>query len=106
MAFADPFPGMDRPLSEADLIRALRLDLAAEEEAIHLYMAHANATSNELAKKALTSIANEERVHAGEFTRLLQRLDPIEVKLQLQGYDEIDKMIELLSQDELKDMAR
>lgn len=104
--FANPFPGMDKPLNQADLIRALRMDLAAEEEAIHLYTAHASATSNELAKKALISIANEERVHAGEFTRLLQRLDPDEVKLQFQGYDEIDRMLEAMSPDDLKELAR
>ena len=39
--FLDPFSGMvpDRKMNPEEIIRALRLDLAAEEEAIHLYNA-------------------------------------------------------------------
>lgn len=45
MAFQDPFPGLSKPLSNQDLIRALRLDLAAELEAANLYEAHAEPSS-------------------------------------------------------------
>ena len=34
-------------------------------------MAHAEATDNPVVKAVLIDIANEERVHAGEFARLL-----------------------------------
>ncbi len=61
-------------LSLGELIRAIRLDLAAEEEAVHIYTAHAEATDNALAKRVLLDIADEERVHAGEFSRLLSIL--------------------------------
>ena len=46
--FVNPFSGKvpDRKLNSEELIRALRLDLAAEHEAVHLYMAHAEATDN------------------------------------------------------------
>ena len=55
----------------SELIRAMRINLSAEEDATSLYMAHADATDNELAKKVLIDIANEERVHVGEFQRLI-----------------------------------
>jgi len=46
--FVNPFSGMapDRKMTNAELIRALRLNIAAEEEAIHLYEAHAVAFCN------------------------------------------------------------
>ncbi len=46
--------------------------IAAEYEAIQLYMQLAESTDNELAIEVLKDIADEERVHAGEFLRLLK----------------------------------
>jgi rubrerythrin len=71
--FFNPFSGTvpDRKLTNDELLRAIQLDIAGELEAIHGYMAHADATDNALAKAVLTDIANEERVHAGELIRLL-----------------------------------
>ncbi len=71
--FFNPFSGTvpDRKLTKDELLRAIRLDIAGELEAIHGYLAHADATDNALAKAVLTDIANEERVHAGELIRLL-----------------------------------
>ena len=50
--FLNPFSCMipTRKMTDSELVRALRLDLAAEEEAVHLYQAHADATDNELAR--------------------------------------------------------
>ncbi len=44
--FVKPFSGMipDRKLTREELIRAIRLDLSAEEEAVHQYTTHADAT--------------------------------------------------------------
>ena len=54
--FVNPFsqavPG--RTLSKEELIRAIRLDIAAEQEATSLYMAHAEAVDDPLAKQVLT----------------------------------------------------
>jgi rubrerythrin len=71
--FVNPFSGKipERKLTSEELIRAIRLDLSAEEEAVHTYMAHADATDNPVAKAVLIDIANEERVHVGEFARLI-----------------------------------
>ncbi|MDD1674503.1 MAG: manganese catalase family protein [Methanomicrobiales archaeon] len=90
--FVNPFAGKvpDRKLTKAELIRALRLDLAAEHEAVHAYMAHADATDEPLAKEVLMDIANEERVHAGEFARLIAILTGDEDTFLVKGAGEVD----------------
>jgi rubrerythrin len=92
--FTNPFTGVvpGRKMTDSELLRALRLDLSAEEEAMHIYMAHADATDNELAQKVLIDIANEERVHAGEFQRLIQILAPDEEAFLAQGAEEVNEM--------------
>jgi len=92
--FVNPFTGLvpGRKMTDAELLRALRLDLSAEQEAIHLYLAHADATDNELAKKVLRDIADEERVHAGEFQRLIKILASDEESLLAQGAQEVNDM--------------
>jgi rubrerythrin len=92
--FVDPFPGVtpDRKITPAELIRAVRMTLSAEEEAVHLYEAIADATDNELAKAVLHDIANEERVHAGEFQRLISILAPDEDGFLAEGAGEVNVM--------------
>lgn len=92
--FINPFSGKvpDRKLTHEELIRAIRLNLAAEHEAIHLYMAHAEATDHPLARKVLIDVANEERVHAGEFERLLEILTGDEDRWLAEGREEVDEM--------------
>ena len=96
--FGQPFSGLkhDRKLTDAELIRAIRFMVSAEYEAIQMYMQLAESTDNKLAIEVLTDIANEERVHAGEFLRLLHELAPDEQKYYAEGAkeveDEIDKM--------------
>lgn len=92
--FMNPFPGLTpgRKITVRELTRALRLALASEEEAIHLYEALADATDHLLAKTVLQDIANEEREHAGEFQRLLNILLPDEEALMAHGAKEVDEM--------------
>lgn len=92
--FIHPFTGKvpDGKLSRQELIRAIRLNIAAEHEAIHLYMAHADATDHPLAKKVLIDVANEERQHAGEFMRLLEILTGDEEKWLAAGREEVDEI--------------
>jgi rubrerythrin len=82
----------ERKMTKSELIRAIRLSLAAEEEAIHLYEAQADATDHPLAKKVLTDIANEEREHVGEFNRLLEILTGDEAEWLAEGRDEVDEL--------------
>lgn len=92
--FLDPFKGLTpgRKMSLRELTRALRLALSAEEEAIHLYEALADATDHPLAQKVLQDVANEEREHAGEFQRLLNILLPDEEQFMGHGAKEVDEM--------------
>lgn len=93
--FANPFSGLkkDRKLTHAELVRAIRFMIAAEYEAIQLYMQLAESTDNELAIDVLKDIADEERVHAGEFLRLLKELEPDEEKFYCEGAEEVEEEI-------------
>jgi rubrerythrin len=92
--FLNPFSGNvpDRKLTNEELIRALRLNIAAEYEAIFLYMAHADATDHPLAKKVLVDVANEEREHVGEFQRLIEILADDEDQFVSAGREEVNEM--------------
>lgn len=98
--FINPFSGVvpERKLSERELTRAIRLALSAEEEAVHLYEALADATDSELAKAVLQDIANEERVHAGEFQRLLNMLLADEETHLADGAAEVDEIAEKIEE--------
>lgn len=92
--FVDPFKGLvEREMTHTELARAIMLDIAAELEAVHLYMAHMEATNNEDARKVLYDIALEELVHAGEFTSLLYRLDPVSAEKAKEGFDEVAELL-------------
>ena len=97
--FCNPFSGLakDRVLTKEELIRAIRFMVAAEYEAIQLYMQLAESTDHKLAIEVLKDIADEERVHAGEFLRLLNELAPDEEKFYAEGSEEVEEMIEELS---------
>lgn len=94
--FGSPFSGLacERKLTEAELIRAIRFMIAAEYEAIQLYMQLAESTDNTLAQDVLKDIADEERIHAGEFLRLLKELAPDEEKFYQEGAEEVEEEIE------------
>ncbi len=100
--FVNPFSGVtpDRKMTPREVARGIRLSLAAEEEAVHLYEALADSTDNPLAKAVLQDIADEERVHAGEFQRLLNILLPDEEKMLAEGAEEVDEMAEAIEKGE------
>jgi len=94
--FGSPFSGLanNRKLTDEELIRAIRFMVAAEYEAIQLYTQLAESTDNKLAIGVLKDIADEERVHAGEFLRLLQELAPDEKAFYAKGAREVEEEIE------------
>lgn len=93
--FGNPFSGLakERKLTEEELIRAIRFMVSAEYEAVQMYMQLAESTDNKLAAEVLKDIADEERVHAGEFLRLLKELAPDEEKFYAEGAREVEKEI-------------
>lgn len=93
--FGTPFSGLanERKVTHEELVRAIRFMIAAEYEAIQLYMQLAESTDDKLAIEVLKDIANEERVHAGEFLRLLKHLAPDEEKFYTEGAEEVEEEI-------------
>ena len=91
--FGTPFSGLaqERKLTHEELVRAIRFMIAAEYEAIQLYMQLAESIDDKLAIEVLKDIADEERVHAGEFLRLLKHLAPDEEKFYAEGADEVEE---------------
>jgi rubrerythrin len=81
-------------MKKVELIDGIRLDLEKEEEAIRLYEEQVSKTSNSEAKKILTSIANEERVHVGELTKLLEILDG-ECEYMKEGMNEVEGKLKM-----------
>jgi rubrerythrin len=99
--FGSPFSGLanDRKLTHEELVRAIRFLVAAEYEAVQLYMQLAESIDDELAIEVLKDIADEERVHAGEFLRLLRHLDPNEEKFYAEGAEEVEEFINKIKKD-------
>jgi demethoxyubiquinone hydroxylase (CLK1/Coq7/Cat5 family) len=93
--FGSPFSGLanNKKLTNDELIRAVRFTVAAEFEATQLYMQLAESTDNKLAVKVLKAVADEERVHVGEFLRLLHELAPDEEKFYTKGAKEVEDII-------------
>ena len=94
--FGSPFSGLAYPrkLTNEELIRAIRFAIAGEYEATQVYMQLAESTENKLAIAVLKDISNEERVHIGEFLRLLRELAPDEDKFYAKGAKEVEELIE------------
>lgn len=93
-SFGNPFEGLaaDRKLTHSELVRAIRFLVAAEYEAVQMYVQLAESTDDELAKAVLTDIADEEKVHAGEFMTLLKTLAPDEDSFYKQGETEVEDL--------------
>lgn len=95
--FANPFScNIERKISNAELMQALRIDVAGELEAIFLYDAHYHATDDPVAKTILADIRDEEKAHVGELMTLMRHLDPTEGSFFLDGEDEVMEMLDKL----------
>jgi len=96
--FGNAFSGLanDRKLTKAELVRAIRFMIAAEYEAVQLYMQLAESIDDQLSIEVLVDIADEERVHAGEFLRLLKYLEPEEEEFYDEGAEEVEQIYEEL----------
>ena len=89
----------DRGLTQEELVRAIRFMVAAEYEAIQLYMQLAESIDDEVAVEVLRDIADEERVHAGEFLRPLTHLEPDEERFYAEGAEEVEEFIKKTRKD-------
>ena len=81
-------------LNERELVRAVRLSISAEEDAASLYELIADSTfKNKDIKKIFQDVANEERVHIGEFQKILSILDKEETKFLEDGAKEVEEKL-------------
>lgn len=78
-----------KSINERELTRLLRQSIAAEEEAIHLYESIVDMTDNSFVKDVVQDIANEEKVHVGEFQKVLSIILSNENEFLNSGYDEV-----------------
>ena len=88
-------------MTKEELIRQIRKMITAEYGAIADYTTLAEQCEDELARKVLISIANEERVHAGEFLSLLFTLCPDEETFYTGGEEEVQKLKDKLENSSL-----
>jgi rubrerythrin len=82
----------ERKLTHAELIRAIRFMVSAEYEAIQMYMQLANPPIMSWPSRS-QDIADEERVHAGEFLRLLKNWHRTK-KNSTRGAEEVEEEME------------
>lgn len=83
----------ERKLTKEELIRAIRFSIASEYEAIQIYEEIAESIDNEDAKKLLQEIADDEKVHVGNFSYLLNLLSPDDEKHWQEGKEEAKEII-------------
>ncbi len=97
--FGNPFIVMnaDNKLTKGEIIKAIRYSIADEFEAIQAYMHLHESIDDELVKKVLLDIANEEKEHVGEFLRLLEHISPEEFEHYREGEEEVDEIIKNLN---------
>lgn len=69
----------------------LRQAIIAEQDAVNLYEQMARSTSNKKLKEMLLDISQEEKVHIGEFTALLEQIDKEEIPSMKSGKKEAAK---------------
>jgi rubrerythrin len=93
--FETPFAGnsLGRKMTRDEIVRALRIAIAAEYEAVQMYQQIAEATTDETAKKVMLSVAREEIVHAGEILEVLLLLSPDEATAYEEGSKEVRDMV-------------
>ncbi len=71
----------------------LRAAIVAEYDAVSLYEQLSEATTNPKLKTLFLDIANEEKVHIGEFQKLLETIDPEHEEKVKEGEDEVDEIL-------------
>lgn len=93
--FSHPFQGnkCDRTLTKEELIRAIRFSIASEFEAIQLYEQLKDSINDEKCKKILEEVADDERVHVGNFQFILEQLSPKDKSAIKEGFEEAKKII-------------
>lgn len=98
--FIDPKVSLtpDKKITNRELARLIRQSIAAEEEATHLYEFVADLVDDEFIKEVFQEVANEEKVHKGEFQAVLEHIEPSEKEFIEEGYKEVNENREKLAE--------
>jgi len=80
-----------KKLTDREIARAIRLSISAEHDATHLYELIADATNNQDVKSVMQHVADEEKVHVGEFMELLKKFDLDDEKFLEEGTKEVEE---------------
>ena len=73
-------------------LEALRTAVMAEYDAINLYDQLAQQVRNQKIKRTLLDIAQEEKVHVGEFEQLLREFDKEHKESEIEGSQEVEEI--------------
>jgi len=79
---------------ERDL-QILRLGMIAELDAINLYDKLAQLASDPKVTKLMLDVSHEEKVHAGEFETLMEKLDPKYETAEKEGEEEVKDLLDI-----------
>jgi rubrerythrin len=77
---------------EAANLQMLRFAMIAELDAVNIYEQFADITNNEKIKKVMLDVANEEKVHVGEFKKIMKEIDPEYEDLESEGEEEVEEI--------------
>lgn len=97
--FADPSNKKSQGLSNEELARLVRCDLAHALKTVNRYGEHLEVARDEAAAKVLEHLRDEEKHHFGELLALLQYLDPEEAQHYAEGAAEAAKLLMQLGID-------
>lgn len=74
-------------------VQIARVGMIAELDAVNLYEKLASLASNKDLAKVLKEVANEEKVHVGEFEYFVENLDPEWDRLEDEGEEEAEEIV-------------
>ena len=77
-----------KKLGPVEMLRAIKLAIASEFEAIQVYQQIMESTDDKRIINVLKEITNDEKHHAGGLYKLLELLSPSDLKEYEHGYDE------------------
>ncbi len=97
--FADPSAKKSQGLTNEELARLVRCDLARVLKTVNRYGEHLEAARDEAAAKVFEHLRDEEKHHFGELLALLQYLDPEEAQHYAEGATEATKLLMQLGID-------
>lgn len=87
-------PGTNRDL------QILRLGMIAELDAVNLYDKLAGLATSPDVSKLMLDVSREEKVHAGEFETLMERIDTDYEEAEEEGEEEVEDLLNLPPEQE------